>query len=150
MIDETGLLKKGTKSAGVAPQYSGTAGKLANRQIGVFLAYATSQGPVLIDRALYLPHAWMDDPAGCREAGIPQTAQHQTKRVLALALLEHAYAQGVTARWVTADSLSWGDDKVRHWLEERQQAFVVAVPCNQRMGLSDKGEVVAATWPSDA
>jgi len=149
VIDETGFLKKGTKSAGVAPQYSGTAGRLANSQIGVFLAYATPEGPALIDRALYLPHAWVDDPARCREAGIPQPYRHHTKQVLALAMLDHAYANGVTAGWMTADSLYGGDFKVRQWLEAHQQAFVVAVPRNQRIGLAGKAELVAARWPEE-
>src|SRR5215813_6648917 len=71
VIDETGFLKKGTKSVGVAPQYSGTAGKISNCQIGVFLAYAAARGQILVDRELYLPHEWTDDPKRCEEAGVP-------------------------------------------------------------------------------
>jgi SRSO17 transposase len=79
MIDETGFVKKGTKSVGVAPQYSGTAGKIGNCQIGVFLAYASQKGQVLMDREIYLPQVWTDDRERCQEAGVPETVEFATK-----------------------------------------------------------------------
>jgi len=128
VLDETGFVKKGTKSVGVAPQYCGAVGKIANCQIGVFLAYATSHGPVLLDREVYLPKEWADDPARRRQAGVPAEAGCVPKPTLGTHLLERAYAAGVTAAWVTADSIYGGAYTLRHYLEERAQPFVLAVP----------------------
>lgn len=152
VLDETGFVKKGTKSVGVAPQYCGAVGKIANCQIGVFLAYATSSGPVLLDRALYLPREWADDPARRVEAGVPAAATCIPKPALGKALLERAFAAGVWAAWVTADSNSiyGGAYTLRHYLEEREQPFVLAVPSTQRVGLSAKAEQVVASWPAAA
>lgn len=150
VLDETGFVKKGTKSVGVAPQYCGTVGKIANCQIGVFLAYATRSGPVLLDRALYLPKEWADDPARQAEAGVPVGAQCIPKPTLGKHLLERAYAAGVRAAWVTADSIYGGAYTLRHYLEEREQPFVLAVQSTQRVGLSAKAEQVVATWPAEA
>src|SRR5918994_5068913 len=101
VIDETGFLKKGRHSAGVARQYSGTAGRIENCQIGVFLAYASRLGQALLDRELYLPKAWADDPTRCRQAGIPQDRRFATKPQLAQHMLQRALAAAVPARWVT-------------------------------------------------
>ena len=150
VLDETGFEKKGTKSVGVAPQYCGTVGKIANCQIGVFLAYATPHGPVLLDRALYLPKQWADDPARRAEAGVPADASCLPKPTLGQQLLERAYAAGVQAAWVTADSIYGGAYQLRHYLEEREQPFVLAVQSTQRVGLSAKAEHVAAAWPAAA
>ena len=150
VLDETGFVKKGTKSVGVAPQYCGAVGKIANCQIGVFLAYATSHGPVLLDRELYLPKEWADDPARRRQAGVPAEAACVPKPTLGKQLLERALAAGVTAAWVTADSIYGGTYSLRHYLEEREQSFVLAVPSTQRVGLSAKAEQVAASWPAEA
>lgn len=150
VLDETGFVKKGTKSVGVAPQYCGTVGKIANCQIGVFLAYATSHGPVLLDRALYLPREWADDAARRAEAGVPAAASCIPKPTLGKQLLERAFAAGVTAAWVTADSIYGADYKLRHSLEEREQPFVLAVPSTQRVGLSAKAAQVVASWPAEA
>jgi SRSO17 transposase len=150
VVDETGFLKKGTKSAGVAPQYSGTAGKIANCQIGVFLAYATSAGPVLLDRELYLPTEWARDLKRCREAEIPKDVTCIPKPTLAKRLLERAFAAGVPAAWVTADSIYGGDYKLRSWLEERQQPYVLAIPKNQRIGLTTRADAAVARWTPDA
>jgi len=97
VIDETGFPKQGTKSVGVARQYCGTLGKIGNCQIGVFLGYASPQGHAAIDRALYVPQAWLADPARCREAGIPADIPMQTKPQLALAMLERALDAGISA-----------------------------------------------------
>jgi SRSO17 transposase len=149
VLDETGFVKKGTKSAGVAPQYCGTVGKIANCQIGVFLAYATSDGPVLLDRALYLPKEWTGDPARCADAGVPAEATCIPKPTLGKQLLERAFTAGVRAAWVTADSIYGGAYQLRHYLEEREQPFVLAVPSTQRVGLSAKAEQVVAAWPAE-
>jgi SRSO17 transposase len=127
VIDETGFLKKGTKSAGVKRQYSGTAGRVENCQIGVFLAYSTPLGHVLIDRELYLPKDWIHDLDGRREAKIPDSATFQTKPVLARQMLERAQTAGLTFDWVTGDSIYGSDRRLRLWLEEQQQPFVMAI-----------------------
>ena len=95
IIDETGFLKKGTKSAGVGRQYSGTAGRIENCQIGVFLAYRSSKGHALIDRELYLPKAWCDDRGRCDEARIPDTKEFATKPSLAREMLKRAVHAGI-------------------------------------------------------
>jgi len=127
VIDETGFLKKGRHSAGVARQYSGTAGRIEHCQIGVFLAYASAQGHTLLDRELYLPKAWSDDRERCRAAGIPDERAFATKPVLARQMLERTFQAGVPLAWVTGDSV-YGDDRaLRGWLEQRKQAYVLAV-----------------------
>jgi SRSO17 transposase len=127
VIDETGFLKKGTKSAGVARQYSGTAGRRENQQIGVFLLYASDRGAAFIDRALYLPDEWMGDAARRQEAHIPAQVGFATKGELARELLARAFAAGVPARWVVGDTIYSGDE-VRRWLEGQGRRYVLAVP----------------------
>jgi SRSO17 transposase len=127
VIDETGFLKKGRHSAGVARQYSGTAGRIENCQIGVFVGYASRMGHALLDRALYLPKEWADDPARCRQAGIPAERRFATKPQLAQQMLQRALAAGVPARWVTGDSVYGDDRRLRMWLEGQPQAYVLAV-----------------------
>src|SRR5215469_7913956 len=101
VVDETGFLKKGTKSVGVAAQYSGTAGKIANCQIGVFLAYANRSGAVLLDRELYLHREWEKDTERCKEAEIPEEQRTTIpKPTLAKRMLERAFTHGVKATWV--------------------------------------------------
>jgi SRSO17 transposase len=127
VIDESGFLKKGRHSAGVARQYSGTAGRIENCQIGVFLAYASRHGHTLIDRELYLPKEWTDDRARCEMAGIPDDRAFATKPTLAQQMLERTFASGVGLAFLTGDSV-YGDDRtLRGWLEERKQAYVLAV-----------------------
>ena len=127
VIDETGLLKKGQHSAGVARQYSGTAGKVENCQIGVFVAYASGLGHVLLDRELYLPEEWTNDRERCRQAGIPDDRDFATKPQLAQQMLARAFAAGMPAQWVTGDSVYGHARQLRMWLEERPQAYVLAV-----------------------
>ncbi len=105
VVDETGFVKKGTKSVGVKRQYSGTAGRIENCQIGVFLAYASGRGRAFLDRALYLPREWAEDPARRTEAGVPAAVEFRTKPQLAQAMLERALAAGVPAAWVTGDEV---------------------------------------------
>jgi SRSO17 transposase len=141
VVDETGFLKKGTKSVGVAAQYTGTVGKIANCQIGVFLAYANRYGAVLLDRELYLHANWEKDPERCQEADVPEERCITIpKPTLAKQMLARAFADGVKAAWVTGDTVYGGDYKRRSWLEERLQPYVLAVPKNQRIGLSHRAD----------
>jgi SRSO17 transposase len=138
VVDETGFLKKGDRSVGVQPQYSGAAGRTANAQVGVFMTYASPRGHTFLDRALYLPASWTDDRARCRAAGIPDEVAFATKPALAQAMLERALDAGVPAAWVTADSV-YGDVKyLRVWLEARPIGYALAV--------SGKDTVVGADW----
>jgi SRSO17 transposase len=127
VLDETGFLKKGEHSAGVARQYSGTAGKVENCQIGVFLSYASSLGHALVDRELYLPNVWTDDAERCRQAGIPTDRPFATKPQLAQQMLARAFAAGVPATWVTGDRVDGDNRPWRQWLEAQPQAYVLAV-----------------------
>jgi SRSO17 transposase len=135
VVDETGFLKKGTKSAGVQRQYTGTAGKRENCQIGVFVTYATPQAHVLVDRELYLPQSWMSDPARCQEAGIPAERAFATKPELARAMLERVHAAGLPAAWVTGDTVYGGNPALRTWLEERRQPYVLGIAANDGVDL---------------
>jgi SRSO17 transposase len=127
IVDETGFLKKGTKSCGVARQYSGTAGRIENCQVGVFLGYATRQGQALLDRALYLPKEWARGAGRRAEAGVPKSVQFATKLVLARRMIERAVAAGVPARWVTADAVYGSDYGFRSALEGLRLGYVVGV-----------------------
>lgn len=127
VIDETGFLKKGTKSAGVARQYSGTAGRIENSQIGVFLAYASPHGQAFLDRALYLPKAWVEDAPRREDASIPSDVGFATKGDLAQTLLARAFAADVPAAWVTGDEIYGNDGDLRRWLEAEQRPYVLGV-----------------------
>jgi SRSO17 transposase len=131
ILDETGFLKKGTHSAGVARQYTGTAGRIENAQVGVFLAYASRHGTAFLDRALYLPKEWADDPARCKKAGIPEGTALVTKPQLAKGMLQRAFAAGVPAAWVTGDEVYGSDGDLRRWLEGEGRPYVLAVRANQ-------------------
>jgi len=133
IIDETGFLKKGTRSAGVSRQYSGTAGRIENCQIGVFLTYATPVGRTFLDRGLYLPKAWTADRDRCAAAGIGGDVDFATKPELAMVMLERAVANGVPARWVTADEVYGQHFKLRVKIEELHLSYVLAVPVNQHV-----------------
>ena len=137
VIDETGFLKKGRKSVGVARQYSGTAGRIENSQVGVFLAYASHKGSALVDRALYLPQEWAADQQRRQQAGVPSQVRFTTKPALARQMLERALTAGMAAAWVTGDSIYGGDRKLRLFLEERRQPFVLAVPCKEALWIAD-------------
>lgn len=132
ILDETGFLKKGTKSAGVARQYTGTAGRIENAQVGVFLAYASPHGAAFLDRALYLPEEWTGDAERCKAAGIPKETAFATKIKLARAMLQRAFAAGVPAAWVTGDEV-YGAWELRRWLEEQKRPYVLAVRANQHV-----------------
>jgi SRSO17 transposase len=154
VVDETGFLKKGTKSAGVKRQYSGTAGRIENCQIGVFVAYASRHGHALIDRELYLPQSWTEDRPRCRQAGIPDSIEFHTKPQLARRMLARALDAGVPTAWVTADEVYGGDGRLRRWLEERDVAHVLAVNCNQSLVSGrlrfERADQLAARIPAGA
>jgi SRSO17 transposase len=131
IADETGFLKKGTKSAGVQRQYSGTAGRAENCQLGVFLAYAVpGGGRALIDRELYLPQSWTDDRDRCRQAGVGDDVAFATKPELARQMIERAIEAGVPFSWVAADEVCGQNTGLRDWLDEHGVRYVLAVPKN--------------------
>jgi SRSO17 transposase len=157
VVDETGFLKKGTKSVGVHRQYSGTAGRIENCQLGVFLAYAGAAGRAFLDRELYLPREWADDAARRAEAGVPTDVAFRTKPELARAMLERALDAGVPAGWVAGDEVYGGDRRLRVWLEERGVAHVLAVKRSEPLWAAAargpaqvKAEDLAAAVPAGA
>src|SRR3954469_11210231 len=133
VVDETGFLKKGTHAAGVAPQYSGAAGRVDNCQIGVFLAYASRKGHALIDRALYLPEAWCADAERRAAAAVPEAAVFATKPVLARQMIIRALDAGVPCAWVLGDEVYGSDHKLRAALQQREQPFVLTVRRNEQV-----------------
>jgi SRSO17 transposase len=156
VVDETGFLKKGEQSVGVQRQYSGTAGRIENCQVGVFLAYAHEQGRVLVDRELYLPRVWVEDRGRCRKAGVPDAVAFHTKPELARLMLERALAAQVPFGWVTGDEVYGDDGALRGWLEQRPLRYVLAVRRTQRVWVTGAGgaqereaaAVVAALGPT--
>jgi SRSO17 transposase len=144
VVDETGFLKKGQHSAGVARQYSGTAGRIENCQIGVFLTYASPQGHVLLDRALYVPKEWTNDQTRCERAGIPEERACATKPQLAQQMLKRAFDAGVPAAWVAGDRVSGENRQRRMWLEEYAHAPVLAVSGKEDVWLAGRQQQVKA------
>jgi len=130
IVDETGFLKQGTTSVGVQRQYRGTAGRIAHRQLGVFLAYATPQGRPFLDRASYRPEEWAAAAARREEAGVPEASTFQTRPALARALLARAFQAGVPAAGVTGDAVYGRDRRRRRWLEGQERPVVFAVATN--------------------
>lgn len=126
VVDETGFLKQGKSSCGVARQYTGSAGKITNCQIGVFAAYVSRHGHALIDRALYLPKAWAEDPARRAAAHIPEAVGFATKPRLALRMIERAMAAGVPFAWVAADTV-YGVGEVEMALRRAGRGYVLGV-----------------------
>ena len=135
VLDETGFLKKGQHSAGVARQYTGTVGKVENCQIGVFMGYASRLGHALVDRELYVPAEWAHNRERCRQAGIPGDQPFATKPQLACQMLARAFAAGLPAKWVTGDSVYGDDRRLRLWLEAQPQAYVLAVSSKEYVWL---------------
>src|SRR5215217_6729013 len=127
VVDETGFIKKGDKSVGVKRQYTGTAGKTENCQVGVFLAYASDRGQAFIDRELYLPEEWTEDKERREQAGVPEQIGMRTKPQLAKQMLRRALAAGVEAGWVVADSVYGDSRRLGMFLEEREQPYVLAL-----------------------
>jgi SRSO17 transposase len=152
VVDETGLLKKGKKSAGGAPQYSGTAGGRANCQIGVFLVSAGSKGAAFIDRELDLADEWTQDRVRCGAAGIPHALGFATNGALAQRMLARAFAAGVRAAWVVGDSI-YGSDEARTWLQTQRQPAVLAVAATHSVWVAGQAQpvgLVAALLPDEA
>lgn len=133
VIDETGFLKKGTKSVGVQRQSSGTAGRIENCQLGVFLTYTTQAGHSLLDRELSLPKSWTTDPQRCREADVPASVRFATKPTLAARMLWRTLDGGVKAAWVLGESVYGSHRPLRSGLEERSQAYALAVACQEKV-----------------
>lgn len=136
VVDETGFLKKGKKSAGVARMYTGTAGKTENCQIGVFLAYTSPAGHALIDRELYLPASWTNDPDRCTAAGIPDKVKFATKYQLAQQMIERTRAAGTPFTWVTADEVYGQAEPLRDYLENEKISYVLAVRRTEKVALT--------------
>ena len=153
-VDETGFLKKGDKSAGVQRQYSGTAGRIENCQIGVFLALSGSRGRSLVDRDLYVPKSWCDDRARCRAAKIPPGTRFATKPQLAQRMLARAFEGGLSPSWVVTDEVYGSDSKFRRFLEEWNRPYVLAVSSQQRLWIAFRQqrldalgkEIPAGSW----
>ncbi len=153
IIDETGFLKKGTKSVGVQRQYSGTAGRRENCQIGVFLGYASDRGRTFLDRELYLPKEWADDAERRREAGVPDDVAFATKPALARRMLERAFAGAVPAAWVAGDEIDGNDAALRRWLEGEHHPYVLAASCNHAVwhdGRQERADALIAALPATA
>jgi SRSO17 transposase len=131
--DETGFVKKGICSVGVQRQYSGTAGRIENSQVGVFLSYASPAGRALIDRRVYLPRSWTDDLARCTAAGVPAGTEFATKPELALDMIADAAAAGMPASWVAADELYGDNGAFRAGVAALGLGYVLAVSCDHRI-----------------
>jgi SRSO17 transposase len=162
VVDETGFLKKGIASVGVQRQYSGTAGKVDNCQVATVLTYATRRGHVFLDRRLYLPEGWARDRDRREQAAVPATVGFQTKPQQALAMLEHAWRQGVPMRWVTGDEVYGDAPYLRAAIERAERWYVLAVssttpvwPCPLPAGASEAAPpastvaAVVANWPAE-
>jgi SRSO17 transposase len=145
VVDETGFLKKGKKSAGVARMYTGTAGKTENCQIGVFLTYTSPSGQALIDRELYLPAAWTSDPDRCTAAGIPDDVKFATKYQLAQRMIERTRAAGTPFTWVTADEVYGQAEPLRDYLESEKVSYVLAVRRTEKVALTPDSSSTAET-----
>jgi SRSO17 transposase len=147
VLDETGFVKKGTRSVGVQRQYSGTAGRVENCQIGVFLGYASRHGRALIDRALYLPEGWAKDAGRRAGAGVPAAVAFATKPKLGRAMLERALDAGVPCAWVAGDTVYGADGTLRRAIEARRRGYVLAVTSGQRLGARRVDAWVAGVPP---
>lgn len=152
VTDETGFLKKGTHSVGVQRQYSGTAGRIENSQVGVFLSYASRRGRALLDRELYLPEEWAGDKDRREAAKVPEDVKFATKPQLARRMIERAVAAQVPFAWITGDEVYGDNRSLRVWLEQQELHFVLAVRCNQYVWPDMRGqktvEQLASTVPA--
>jgi SRSO17 transposase len=134
-VDETGDVKKGTATAGVQRQYTGTAGRTENAQVAVYLAYVAPAGHALIDRELYLPKSWIADPGRCQRAGIPEGTAFATKPALARRMLARTLDACVPAGWVAGDEVYGADPGLRSDLEKRETGYVLAVACRHKFSI---------------
>ncbi|MET7304943.1 IS701 family transposase [Embleya sp. NPDC005575] len=133
VVDETGDLKKGTHTVGVQRQYTGTAGRIENSQVAVYLVYSTPAGHAAIDRELYVPRSWIDDPERCQAAGIPGEIGFATKPALATTVITRTLDAGIRAAWVTGDEVYGANPHLRAALEARQTGYVLAVACDHQI-----------------
>lgn len=133
ILDDTGDLKKGEFTVGTQRHYTGTAGRIENAQVAVYLAYATTAGSTLIDREVYLPKAWTNDKARCAAAGVPDDVRFATKITLGRRMLARALDAGVPAAWATADEFYGGDQHLRRDLQTRSVGYVLAVAKSHRV-----------------
>ena len=134
VADETGDIKKGGHSVGVQRQYTGTAGRIENSQVAVYLTYAAPRGHALIDRALYVPRAWTEDPDRCADAGIPKGRRgFTTKPTLAREMIDRAVAAHVPAAWVAGDEVYGADPKLRAAIRRHRLGYVLAIACNRQV-----------------
>jgi SRSO17 transposase len=148
VVDETGFLKKGKHSAGVARQYSGTAGRVENSQVGVFLAYGSRKGYALIDRRLYLPQTWAEDLERRRTAKIPEDVPFLTKPEIARAMIARALDAGVPCEWVLGDEVYGADRRLRVMLEARGRPYLLAIRGNDKLW-SELGGRIGQHKPED-
>ncbi len=138
VTDETGFLKKGVCSVGVQRQYTGTAGRVENSQVAVFLAYVTPAGRAMIDRRLYLPETtWCEQPDRLAAAGVPDDVEFATKPALARQMIAAALEAGIPFAWVTGDEVYGADHALRDNLEHRGIGYVLAVGCDRRVAVND-------------
>lgn len=142
VVDETGFLKKGRHSVGVGRQYSGTAGRIENCQIGVFVAYASRWGHALIDRQLYLPKDWVEDEKRRQTAAVPDDIAFTTKPAMARDMIERTLDAGLPCAWVLADALYGSDGQLRRLLERRGQPYVLAVRSNHTLRFLEEWTLV--------
>ena len=144
VVDDTGFIKQGKKSCGVQRQYTGTAGKICNCQIGVFLTYASSKGHSAIDRRLYIPKEWLEDEKRRTEAGVPEELKFQTKPEMALEMIQEATSAGMPYRWVTGDC-AYGDYRgMRQWLEKNEKSYVLCISAKETVRKESKKVTVGS------
>lgn len=153
VADETGDLKKGTATVGVQRQYTGTAGRVENAQVAVYLTYAGAGSHALIDHELYLPRSWTEDPERCAAAGVPEQVGFATKPALARDMITRALDAGVPARWVAGDEVYGDNPTLRGALETRRLGYVLAISCDHRVATTtgpQRADAVAASVPKGA
>jgi SRSO17 transposase len=153
VVDETGDVKKGTCTVGVQRQYTGTAGRIENAQVAVYLTYAAPRGYALMDRALYLPKAWTNDPGRCAAAGVPDDVEFATKPTLARVMLDRVLDAGTPAAWVAGDEVYGADPNLRKAIARRGLGFVLAVAKSHRFttGIGDRRAIdLAVRLPTSA
>jgi SRSO17 transposase len=153
VVDETGDLKKGVRTVGVQRQYTGTAGRIENAQVAVYLTYAGTRGHAMIDRELYLPKSWTTDPDRLTEAGVPEDIEFLTKPALAAGMLTRALNAGVPARWVAGDEVYGADPALRAELETYRVGYVLAIGCDRRVPTAAgllRADQLTATLPKRA
>ncbi|MFI6079385.1 IS701 family transposase [Actinoplanes sp. NPDC051343] len=151
--DETGDVKKGVRTVGVQRQYTGTAGRVENAQVAVYLTYASRHGHALLDRELYLPKSWTGDRQRCEAAGVPAEVAFSTKPALATTMIGRALDAGVPASWVAADEVYGADPNLRGELEDRRIGYVLAIGCDRRITTATgtfRADQIPATLPEQA